>query len=57
MVIPAALFFSYIEAGARSAMLHSDVTFEIAAIVQSIVFFLISSEVLFTLFEKKRRYS
>jgi len=54
-VIPAALFFAYIEAGARSAMLHSDVTFEIAAIVQSIVFFLISSEVLLTLFEKKRR--
>ena len=53
MVIPAALFFAYIEAGARSAMLHSDVTFEIAAIVQSIVFFLISSEVLLTLFEKK----
>ncbi|HKL60680.1 MAG TPA: ABC transporter permease [Sphaerochaeta sp.] len=55
-VIPAALFFAYIEAGARSAMLHSDVTFEIAAIVQSIVFFLISSEVLLTLFEKKRGY-
>jgi len=55
MVIPAALFFAYIEAGARSAMLHSDVTFEIAAIVQSVVFFLISSEVLLTLFEKKRR--
>ncbi|MDD4574146.1 MAG: ABC transporter permease [Sphaerochaeta sp.] len=54
-VIPAALFFAYIEAGARSAMLHSDVTFEIAAIVQSIIFFLISSEVLLTLFEKKRR--
>lgn len=56
-VIPAALFFAYIEAGARSAMLYSDVTFEIAAIVQSIVFFLISSEVLLTLFEKKRRYT
>ncbi len=56
MVIPAALFFAYIEAGARSAMLHSDVTFEIAAIVQSIVFFLISSEVLLSLFEKRGRH-
>jgi len=55
MVIPAALFFAYIEAGARSAMQHSDVTFELAAIVQAIVFFLISSEVLLTLFEKNRR--
>lgn len=52
-VIPAALFFAYIEAGARSAMLHSDVTFEIAAIVQSAVFFLISSEVLLNLFTKR----
>ncbi len=52
-VIPAALFFAYIEAGARSAMLHSDVTFEIASIVQSIVFFLITSEILLNLFHKK----
>lgn len=52
-VIPAALFFAYIEAGARSAMLHSDVTFEIASIVQSIVFFLITSEVLLNVFYKK----
>lgn len=45
-VIPAAIFFAYIESGARNAMLHSDVTFEIASIVQSVVFFLVTSAVL-----------
>jgi riboflavin transport system permease protein len=52
-VIPAALFFAYIEAGARSAMLHSDVTFEIASIVQSVVFFLVTSSVLQSIGKKK----
>lgn len=45
-VVPAAIFFSYIESGARSAMLHADVTFEIASIVQSVVFFLVTSKIL-----------
>ncbi|MHC1691944.1 MAG: ABC transporter permease [Sphaerochaetaceae bacterium] len=52
-VIPAALFFAYIEAGSRNAMLHSDVTFEIASIVQSVVFFLVTSEVLQRVFGKR----
>lgn len=45
-VIPAALFFAYLESGARTAMLHSDVTFEIASIVQAVVFFFVTSSVL-----------
>lgn len=45
-IIPSALFFAYIESGARNAMLHSDVTFEIASIVQAVVFFLVTSRVL-----------
>jgi simple sugar transport system permease protein len=52
-VIPAALFFSYVESGARSAMINSDVTFELASVVQAIVFFLVSSEVLQQVFRKK----
>jgi simple sugar transport system permease protein len=52
-VIPAALFFSYIESGARNAMIYSDVTFELASVVQSVVFFLVSSMVLQQLFVKK----
>ncbi len=54
-VIPAALFFAYIESGARNAMLHSDVTFEIASIVQALVFFLVTSSVLQQLGTKRVR--
>ncbi|MDC7246070.1 MAG: ABC transporter permease [Sphaerochaetaceae bacterium] len=54
-VIPAALFFAYIESGARSAMLYSDVTFELSSIVQATVFFLVSSVTLQRLGLKKRR--
>jgi simple sugar transport system permease protein len=52
-VIPAAIFFAYIESGAKNAMLHSDVTHEISMIVQSVVFFLVTSEVLQRIFQKK----
>lgn len=54
-VIPAALFFAYIESGARSAMLHSDVTYEISSIVQSVVFFLVTSTVLQQIGATRRR--
>ena len=53
LILPAALFFSYLESGARNAMIHSDVTFELASVVQAVVFFLVSSEVLQQLFIKK----
>lgn len=53
-IIPAALFFAYIESGARNAMLHSDVTFEIASIVQAVVFFLVTSTVLQQIGNKRR---
>ncbi|MDR0378196.1 MAG: ABC transporter permease [Spirochaetaceae bacterium] len=52
-VIPAAVFFAWIGAGARTAMQFSDVTVEIASIVQSAVFFLVSSAVLRNLFTAK----
>lgn len=57
-VIPAAVFFAWIGAGARMAMQFSDVTYELAAIVQSAIFFLVSSAVLWNLFaggDKARR--
>ncbi|MDR2534438.1 MAG: ABC transporter permease [Treponema sp.] len=54
-VIPAALFFAWIGSGARLAMQFSDVTFEIASIVQSVVFFLVSSAALRDLFKQKQR--
>jgi simple sugar transport system permease protein len=42
-VIPASVFFAWIGSGARIAMQNSDLTFEVAAIVQSVVFFLVTS--------------
>lgn len=54
-VIPAALFFAYLEAGAQAAMLHSDVTFEIAAVVQSVIFYLVTARALYSLFRYRRR--
>ena len=54
-VIPAALFFAYIESGASSAMINSDVTIEIAMIVKSVVFFLITSKVIYNFFTYSRR--
>jgi simple sugar transport system permease protein len=49
-VIPAAVFFAWTGAGARMAMQFSDVTFELASVIQSVIFFLISSAVLGDLF-------
>jgi simple sugar transport system permease protein len=54
-VIPAGLFFAWISSGARTAMQNSDVTFEIASIVQAVIFFLATSQVLRNLRHKKRR--
>jgi simple sugar transport system permease protein len=53
-VIPAAIFFAWISSGARIAMQFSDITFEIASIVQSAVFFLVSSTVLLDIFKRRR---
>ena len=54
-VIPAAIFFAYIEAGAKAAMIHSDVTFEIAAVVESIIFFLVTAQVLQDFIKYRKR--
>lgn len=54
-VIPAALFFAYIEAGAKSAMINSDVTLEISSVVQSVVFFLITSQAIYNFIKYRRR--
>lgn len=54
-VIPAAIFFAYLDAGAKAAMLHTDVTFEIAAIAQSIIFYLVTAQALYSLVRFKKR--
>jgi simple sugar transport system permease protein len=52
-LIPSAIFFVWIGSGARIAMQFSDVTFEISSIVQSVVFFLVTSAVIRNLFKGK----
>lgn len=54
-VVPAAVFFAYLDAGAKAAMLHSDVTFEIAAIVQSVIFYLVTAQALYSALRRRRR--
>lgn len=54
-VIPAAVFFAYLESGAQAAMLHSDVTFEIAAVAQSIIFYLVTAQALYSAFRLKKK--
>lgn len=44
-VIPAALFFAWLDAGAKSVMVGSSVTSEIVAVVQAVIFFFVTAKV------------
>jgi len=52
-VIPAALFFAWIGAGARIAMQNTGLTYEVASIVQAVIFFLSTSLVIRNIFSKR----
>jgi simple sugar transport system permease protein len=52
-LIPASLFLAWIASGARIAMQNSDMSFEVASVVQSVIFFLATSVILRNLFVKK----
>jgi ABC-type uncharacterized transport system permease subunit len=52
-VVPAALLFAWLDAGARAAMLHGDVTYEIAAIAQACIFYLVTAQALYGLVRKR----
>jgi simple sugar transport system permease protein len=43
LVIPAALFLAWLEAGAKGVMIGSNVTSEIVSVVQAVIFFLITA--------------
>lgn len=45
LVIPAALAFGYLEAGARASMVLTDFSFELGAVVQGVVFLFVTAEV------------
>lgn len=52
-VIPAALFFAWISAGARIAMQNTGLVFETASIVQAVVFLLATSIVIRNVFSRR----
>ncbi|MDR0502587.1 MAG: ABC transporter permease [Treponema sp.] len=54
-IIPAALFFAWIGAGARIAMQNTGLNFETASIVQAVIFFLATSLVIRDIFSRKRK--
>lgn len=53
--IASALIFSYLEAGARASMLHTEFTFELGTIIQAIIFFFVTASVTFTAARRKGR--
>ncbi|RKX55409.1 MAG: ABC transporter permease [Thermotoga sp.] len=54
LVIPAAIFFAFLQSGANVSALFSDVTPEVARIIQAAVFYLVTAEGLLFFLKKKR---
>jgi simple sugar transport system permease protein len=52
LIIPAAVFFAWIGAGARMAMQFSDVTLEMASVVQGVILLLATSRTLLDIFKR-----
>jgi len=54
-IIPAALFFAWIGSGARIAMQNTDLTYEVASIVQAVIFFISTSLVIRNIYSRRRK--
>ena len=54
-IIPAALFFAWIGAGARIAMQNTGLTYEVASIVQAVIFFISTSLVIRNIYSRQRK--
>ena len=54
-LIPSGFFLAWISSGARIAMQNSDITFEVALVVQSVILFLATSIVLRNIFVNRKR--
>jgi len=52
-LLPAALFFAYLDAGAKAVMIGADVTSEIVGVIQAIVFFLVTARALDSLVARR----
>lgn len=54
LVIPAAIFFAFLESGANVASLLSDITPEVSRVIQGMIFYLVTAEGLFSLIKKQK---
>lgn len=54
LIIPAALFFAFLSAGARAAVLQNQTTWELGSLVQGVVFLFVTANVL-ARYNRKRR--
>jgi simple sugar transport system permease protein len=55
-VIPAALFYAYLQAGARAAMIHSGVSLELVSVVQAVIFYLVTAQGLFAFLTRRGKF-
>ncbi|MFW6122420.1 MAG: ABC transporter permease [Petrotogales bacterium] len=55
LVIPAALFFAFLESGANVGSLLSDITPEVARIIQAVVFYLVTAEGLLSFIKSRKK--
>jgi simple sugar transport system permease protein len=46
LIVPAAIFFAFLEAGSRAAVIHNQATWELGSIVQAVVFLFVTADVL-----------
>jgi simple sugar transport system permease protein len=54
-ILPAALLYAYLEAGAKAAMIHAGVSLEIATLVQAFIFYLITAQRLLDFLRHRQR--
>lgn len=52
-VVPAALFYAYLMAGARAAMINSDVSIELANVISAVIFYLVTAEAAFAFIRRR----
>ena len=54
LIVPAALVFAFLESGARVASLQTEFTFELGAIIQAVIFFMITAQIVLPRLRSRR---
>ena len=53
LAMRAALFYAYLTAGARAAMINSDVSVELANVISAVIFYLVTAEAAFAFIRRR----